>query len=80
MASLTAQPLAVGMRLILPGEEKEVGWITSVTRSERLQKEIALGFVKRGANSIGTRLEARDSPKSGAEGAIFAAIAPLPFI
>ena len=80
IVSLAEEPLAVGMRLILPGEEKEVGWITSVTRSERLQKEIALGFVKRGANSIGTRLEARRSPKSDAARAIFVAIAALPFI
>jgi tRNA-modifying protein YgfZ len=80
IVSSADEPLAVGMRLILPGEEKEVGWITSVTRSARLQKEIALGFVKRGANSIGTRLETRHSPKSDAEGAIFVAIAALPFI
>jgi tRNA-modifying protein YgfZ len=80
IVSLAEEPLAVGMRLILPGEEKEVGWITSVTHSERLQKEIALGFVKRGANSIGTRLEARRSPKSDAVREIFVAIAALPFI
>ena len=78
--SLDEEPLAIGMRFVLPRDEKEVGWITSVTRSERLQKEIALGFVKRGANSIGTRLEARRSPKSGAVPAIFVAIAALPFI
>jgi tRNA-modifying protein YgfZ len=80
IVSLAEEPLAIGMRLILSGEEKEVGWITSVARSERLQKEIALGFVKRGANSIGTRLEARRSPKSDAERAIFVEIAALPFI
>jgi folate-binding protein YgfZ len=80
MVSLDEEPLAIGMRLILPEEEKEVGWITSVTRSERLQKEIALGFVKRGANSIGTRLEARRSPKSDAGRPIFVTIAALPFI
>jgi glycine cleavage system aminomethyltransferase T len=37
---------------------KEAGWITSATRSERLEKTIALGFVKRGFNSIGTKLNA----------------------
>lgn len=80
IVSLAEEPIAIGMRLVLPGEEKEVGWITSVTRSERLQKEIALGFVKRGVNSIGTRLGARRSPKSDAARDIFVAIAAIPFI
>jgi folate-binding protein YgfZ len=80
IVSLAAEPLAVGMRLSLPRDAKEVGWITSVARSERLQKEIALGFVKRGTNSIGTQLEARRSLKSDAGRAISVAIAALPFI
>ena len=75
--SLTQEPLAVGMRLFLPGEEKDVGWITSATRSERLQKEIALGFVKRGANTIGARLEARHS---GSARANPVEVVALPFI
>lgn len=37
---------------------KEVGWVTSATRSERLGKEIALGYVKRGFNEPGTKLQA----------------------
>src|SRR6267378_4656415 len=40
----------------VPG--KEAGWITSATRSERFGKEIALAYVKRGFNSVGTRLDA----------------------
>jgi glycine cleavage system aminomethyltransferase T len=36
-----------------------LGGITSATRSERLGKEIALGYVKRGANEVGTLLTAR---------------------
>jgi folate-binding protein YgfZ len=47
-------PLLPGARLILA--EKEVGWITSAIRSDRFNKEIALGYVKRGANSAGTLL------------------------
>ncbi|MDQ3199761.1 MAG: hypothetical protein M3Q46_11370 [Verrucomicrobiota bacterium] len=57
--------LTKGMRLftasVVGGDDpgKEVGWITSATRSERLGQEIALGYVKRGANETGTALSAR---------------------
>lgn len=56
LISLSAQPLEAGMRLKPESEEKEVGWITSAARSPRLEKEIALGYVKRGFNAIGSRL------------------------
>lgn len=50
-------PLQAGMRLVpAENEQKEIGWITSAARSPRLQKEIALGYVKRGFNSVGSRL------------------------
>ncbi|MFN2624036.1 MAG: folate-binding protein YgfZ [Chthoniobacterales bacterium] len=39
---------------------KDVGWITSATRSPRLGKEIALGYMKRGYNGAGTNLQAGD--------------------
>ncbi|MGH8092839.1 MAG: YgfZ/GcvT domain-containing protein [Chthoniobacterales bacterium] len=53
-------PLVAGMRLASRSEEgQEAGWITSATRSDRLGKQIALGFVKRGFNEVGTRLIAR---------------------
>ena len=52
-------PLKPGTKLAAPSKDgKEVGWITSATRSERMQKEIALGYVKRGFNSVGTKLKA----------------------
>jgi glycine cleavage system aminomethyltransferase T len=51
-----------------------MGWITSATRSDSLGKEIALGFVKRGANEAGTKLAAR-----GAEGARMVEVVELPF-
>ena len=52
-------PLRVEMRLVpADGDQKEIGWITSAARSSRLQKEIALGYVKRGFNSVGSRLVA----------------------
>jgi tRNA-modifying protein YgfZ len=41
---------------------KDVGWITSATKSARLGKEIALGYVKRGYNTIGTKLQAAGVP------------------
>ena len=59
LVSLRDAPLSTGMKLAATGEKsKEAGWITSAARSERLGKEIALGYVKRGFNSAGTRLDA----------------------
>jgi folate-binding protein YgfZ len=59
LVSLRDAPLSTGMKLSATGEKnKEAGWITSATRSERLGKEIALAYVKRGFNSAGTRLDA----------------------
>jgi folate-binding protein YgfZ len=52
-------PLQPGMKLAAtsaPG--KGAGWITSATRSERIGKEIALGYVKRGFNDVGAKLDA----------------------
>jgi folate-binding protein YgfZ len=52
-------PPLVGMKLVPVGEEtKDVGWITSACRSERLGQQIALGFVKRGFNLPATQLDA----------------------
>jgi folate-binding protein YgfZ len=50
-------PLERSMKLYSPSTAgKEVGWITSSTRSKK--QEIALGYVKRGFNSVGSRLDA----------------------
>ena len=52
-------PLQPGMRLVpLSAPGKDVGWITSASRSETIGKEIALGYVKRGFNGLGTKLAA----------------------
>jgi tRNA-modifying protein YgfZ len=72
-----------GMRLAAPSlAGKEAGWITSATRSEGIGKEIALGYVKRGFNSAGTRLNALapgdSAPK--ALGAIPIEVVPVPFL
>ncbi|HEX4667799.1 MAG TPA: glycine cleavage T C-terminal barrel domain-containing protein, partial [Chthoniobacterales bacterium] len=62
LVALDGSPLAPETRLLSPEEAKDVGWITSATRSERLGKEIALGFVKRGFNQPGTKLLANQQP------------------
>jgi folate-binding protein YgfZ len=66
LVALKDAPLAPGMRLhaadVAGGADpsKDVGWITSATRSDRLGKEIALGYVKRGFNQPGTKLLAEE--------------------
>ena len=89
LISISGVPLAPGMRLRPAGEEpKDVGWITSAIRSERLGKEIALGFVKRGYNAIaksdpgaelGPELEAIASQNSSASAPLRVKVVPLPF-
>jgi folate-binding protein YgfZ len=59
LIALADVPLQRGLKLADPSTPaKEAGWITSATRSERIGKEIALGYVKRGLNSPGTKLHA----------------------
>lgn len=62
LVSVGGTPLSTEMRLSpaavagVADPGKDIGWITSATHSDRLGKEIALGFVKRGSNEIGRRL------------------------
>jgi tRNA-modifying protein YgfZ len=72
LVSLENVPLASGMRLTGP-EGKEIGWITSATRSGR--REIALAYVKRGFNPVGSRVEV----KSAEHAAVSAEVVDLPF-
>ncbi|MGZ4982908.1 MAG: CAF17-like 4Fe-4S cluster assembly/insertion protein YgfZ [Chthoniobacterales bacterium] len=59
LISLSEAPLEPGVRLT-SSDGREVGWITSATWSPTLQKNIGLGFVKRGFNEVGSELrEAR---------------------
>lgn len=59
LISLNDVRLQPGMKLAAPSaNQKEAGWITSATRSKRLGKEIALGYVKRGFNNSSTKLNA----------------------
>jgi folate-binding protein YgfZ len=76
LISLNNTPLQPGMKLVAPSESaKEVGWITSGTCSERLGKEIALGYVKRGFNNPATNLNALSL-----DAAIPVEVASLPFL
>ena len=61
-------PLQPGMKLVAPSVPgKEIGWITSATRSETIGKELALGYVKRGFNNVGTKLDAATAGTSASE-------------
>ena len=77
--STEEKPLTAGMRLItITDDAKDVGWITSVTESARLAKWIALGFVKRGHQDLGTRFQARPAEASPTA-PTFVEIVRLPF-
>jgi len=79
LVATTDAALSAGMRLITTaGDGKDVGWITSVTTSPRIGKQIALGFVKRGFQTVGTLLDAR-TEGSSATSAPRVQIALLPF-
>jgi len=83
LISLNDIPLQPGMKLVSPSNaEKQVGWITSATRSERIGKEIALGYAKRGFNNAGTKLSAvtAGDPGSEASQSIRVEVVPLPFL
>lgn len=57
LISLSGAALAPESRLFGGLESKEAGWITSA--AEIKGRKIALGYVKRGFNSVGTKLQAR---------------------
>jgi len=74
LVSFNDSPLAAGMKLFsTETEKKEIGWVTSASRSG--DREIALAYVKRGFNSIGTKVEAA----RGGTTTIPAKIVDLPF-
>jgi tRNA-modifying protein YgfZ len=80
LVSLDDAPLSPEMKLAANGDKgRKVGWITSATRSKRLEKEIALGYVKRGFNNIGTNLDAFAPEEAAVIKSFRVAVAPLPF-
>lgn len=78
LISLNNTPLQPGIKLVAPSAAaKEAGWITSATRSQRLEKEIALGYVKRGFNNPATKLDALSLDPAAA---IPVEVVSLPFL
>ncbi len=57
LVALDGAPLVPATKLLAQESGKEVGWVTSAIWSESLGKEIALGYVKRGFNEAGTKLQ-----------------------
>jgi len=83
LISLDDIPLQPRMKLAAPSAPgREAGWITSATHSETIGKEIALGYVKRGFNSPGTKLDAVTGGDSASKGSqsIRVELIPLPFV
>jgi folate-binding protein YgfZ len=71
LVSLDGPALQLSARLSALDDQRDVGWITSADYSQRLQKNIGLGFVKRGFNVAGTHLHAGP--------ALRVEVVPLPF-
>jgi tRNA-modifying protein YgfZ len=71
LISVKNVPLNPGARLTVEG--KDVGWITSATRSG--EREIALAYVKRGFNAVGSKIETISTGSA----AVPAEIVDLPF-
>lgn len=81
MVSVTGVPLRSGMRLVSSDDrKKDAGWITSAAHSARLQKEIALGYVKRGFDALGSRLQAIPTEDSTDDIDLIVELVTVPFI
>lgn len=79
LISLDNVPFQLGLKLAAPSAAgREVGWTTSATRSERIGKDIALGYVKRGFNTSGTKLDAFSAENFAKR--IPVEVVPLPFL
>jgi tRNA-modifying protein YgfZ len=77
MIGRAESPLAAGMHLLAETDGKQVGWITSVAQTDSPPKQIALGYVKRGFNGVGSRLRAMAGDERGER--IEVEIVDLPF-
>lgn len=77
---VSGDPLGIGLRLFSASDAKEVGWVTSVAISPRLGKRIALGFVKRGFQTVGLQLEAREGSVANGPLRGIVEVAALPFV
>jgi tRNA-modifying protein YgfZ len=85
LVSLNDAPLTSDMKIFavdVAGTDergKQVGWITSATRSDSLGKEIALGYVKRGFNDPGCELHALAAAGPGPSTLLCVKVVELPF-
>lgn len=80
LTSVSGAPIQAGMRLTADSDPgKDAGWITSAARSPRLEKELGLGYVKRGFNSSGTRLQAVHPEQAGTSTRIPIEVVSVPF-
>jgi folate-binding protein YgfZ len=81
LVSVSGTALRPGLRLTPDdGGGPDVGWITSAVRSPRLGKEIALGYVKRGFTSAGSRFQARSPEDSVGDISVPVELVAVPFI
>ncbi|MEP6685176.1 MAG: glycine cleavage T C-terminal barrel domain-containing protein [Verrucomicrobiota bacterium] len=72
-------PIPLGARLRTP-DGREAGWVTSAGWSARLNRQIALGFVKRGFNSPGSVLHVTPPDDAPATELTSTKVVALPFI
>jgi tRNA-modifying protein YgfZ len=86
LIALGDTPLSAGMEIFatdplaeVGDRRKKIGWITSATRSDSLGREIALGYVKRGLNEMGTQLEARSTTEQASSTVVPVKVVGLPF-
>jgi tRNA-modifying protein YgfZ len=81
LVPLDGNRLVTGMRLNLLSEPaREAGWVTSVANSAKLQRPIALGFVKRGFYTPGTQLSASDPDQPAVSLGDRVEVVALPFV
>ena len=77
--SLDGKPPAAGMRLFAPGDSgREAGWLTSAAYSFALEKDVALGYLKRGTTA--GILDARPPGEAGSQKAVPVEMKELPII
>jgi tRNA-modifying protein YgfZ len=80
LVSICDRPLQPGMRLRAPSPDaKEIGWITSAMWSERLGKNIALGFLKRPFDRVGIKVSAFAPGSEAAASSVEVDVVALPF-
>ena len=81
LIAVDGRSLSPGMRLTTATEDhRDVGWVTSADYNPQMQKQIGLGFVKRGFNEPGTDLRAVPAANSTDPNATRVEIVHLPFV